>query len=93
MDTRKAALAGLEQVFALIEEVHRDRGVALPKHTTEIVHALARSRDFQRVGPLGFGGRRQTGSHERWLPENGSQHGLQVRCRETASVACGVAVS
>ena len=39
MDTREAALAELEQVFALIAQEHRDRGVALPKDTTEIVHA------------------------------------------------------
>jgi predicted RNase H-like HicB family nuclease len=42
MDTREAALAELEHVFALIAQEHRDRGVALPKDTTEIVHA---SRD------------------------------------------------
>jgi predicted RNase H-like HicB family nuclease len=39
MDTREAALAELEQVFALIAQEHQDRGVALPKDTTEIVHA------------------------------------------------------
>jgi predicted RNase H-like HicB family nuclease len=39
MDTRDAALAELEQVFALIAQEHRDRGVELPKDTTEIVHA------------------------------------------------------
>lgn len=39
MDTREAALAELEHVFALIAQEHRDRGVALPKDTTEIVHA------------------------------------------------------
>jgi predicted RNase H-like HicB family nuclease len=39
MDTREAALAELEEVFALIAQEHRDRGVALPKDTTEIVHA------------------------------------------------------
>ena len=39
MDTREKALAELEHVFALIELEHRDRGAALPKVTTEIVHA------------------------------------------------------
>jgi predicted RNase H-like HicB family nuclease len=39
MDTREAALAELEQVFALIAKEHHDRGRALPKDTTEIVHA------------------------------------------------------
>lgn len=39
MDTRDAALAELEQVFELIAQEYRDRGVALPKDTTEIVHA------------------------------------------------------
>ena len=39
MDTREAALAELEQVFALLAQEHRERGIALPKDTTEIVHA------------------------------------------------------
>ena len=39
MDTREAALVELGQVFALIAEEHQDRGLALPKDTTEIVHA------------------------------------------------------
>lgn len=39
MDTREAALAELQQVFALIAQEHQDRGQALPKDTTEIVHA------------------------------------------------------
>ena len=39
MDTREAALAELQQVFALIALEHQDRGQALPKDTTEIVHA------------------------------------------------------
>ena len=39
MDTREAALAELEQVFALIALEHQDRGQALPKDTTEIVRA------------------------------------------------------
>jgi hypothetical protein len=39
MDTRDAALAELELVFAMIAQEHLERGVALPKDTTEIVHA------------------------------------------------------
>jgi predicted RNase H-like HicB family nuclease len=39
MDTRNAALAELELVFAMIAQEHEERGVALPKDTTEIVHA------------------------------------------------------
>ena len=39
MDTREAALAELGEVFAAIAQEHRDRGQALPKDTTEIVHA------------------------------------------------------
>jgi predicted RNase H-like HicB family nuclease len=39
MNTREAALAELEQVFALIAQEYQDRGQALPKDTTEIVHA------------------------------------------------------
>ena len=39
MPTREAALAELEQVFAIIAAEYRERGVALPKDTTEIVHA------------------------------------------------------
>lgn len=39
MDTRDAALAELERVFAMIAQEHLERGVALPKDTTEIVHA------------------------------------------------------
>ena len=39
MDTREAALTELEQVFALIAQEHQERGIALPKDTTEIVHA------------------------------------------------------
>ena len=38
-DTREAALAELQHVFALIAQEHQDRGQALPKDTTEIVHA------------------------------------------------------
>ena len=39
MDARETALAEIERVFALIAQEHRDRGQALPKDTTEIVHA------------------------------------------------------
>lgn len=39
MDTREAALAELQQVFALIAQEHQERGQALPKDTTEIVRA------------------------------------------------------
>ncbi|MGE0703402.1 MAG: type II toxin-antitoxin system HicB family antitoxin [Vicinamibacterales bacterium] len=39
MDTREAALAELQQVFDSIAQEHRDRGQALPKDTTEIMHA------------------------------------------------------
>jgi predicted RNase H-like HicB family nuclease len=39
MDTREAALAELGHFFAMIAQEHAKRGVALPKDTTEIVHA------------------------------------------------------
>ena len=39
MDTREAALAELEQVFALIAQEYQEGGRTLPKDTTEIVHA------------------------------------------------------
>lgn len=39
MDTREAALAELEQVFALIAREYWVRGQALPKDTTEVVNA------------------------------------------------------
>ncbi len=39
VDTRDAALGALERVFQLILEEHQGRGQALPKDTTEIVHA------------------------------------------------------
>jgi hypothetical protein len=35
----EAALVELEKVFALIAQEHQDRGIPLPKDTTEIVHA------------------------------------------------------
>ena len=39
MDTREAALAELSEVFALIAEEYREKGIALPSDTTEIVNA------------------------------------------------------
>jgi predicted RNase H-like HicB family nuclease len=39
MDTREAALAELERVFAMIAEEYQERGQPLPKDTTEVVHA------------------------------------------------------
>jgi predicted RNase H-like HicB family nuclease len=39
MESREAALVELEKVFALIAQEHQDRGIPLPKDTTEIVHA------------------------------------------------------
>ena len=39
MDTREAALAELSKVFALIAEEYREKGLALPSDTTEIVNA------------------------------------------------------
>jgi predicted RNase H-like HicB family nuclease len=39
MESREAALVELEKAFALIAQEHQDRGIALPKDTTEIVHA------------------------------------------------------
>jgi len=39
MDTRENALAELNDVFAMIAEEYREKGQALPKDTTEIVHA------------------------------------------------------
>ena len=39
MNTRAAALAELEQVVGLIAAEYQDRGQALPKDTTEIMHA------------------------------------------------------
>ena len=42
MDTRAAALAELEQVFALIAQEHRERGVPLPKDTTETTTGTTR---------------------------------------------------
>ncbi len=52
MDTREAALAELQHVFALIAQEHQDREQALPKDTTEIVHA---ERDGGRVSARGAG--------------------------------------
>jgi predicted RNase H-like HicB family nuclease len=39
MESREAALVELEKVFALIAQEHQDRGIALPKDTTEVVNA------------------------------------------------------
>ena len=39
MDTREAALAELSDVFALIAEEYREKGLSLPSDTTEIVNA------------------------------------------------------
>jgi predicted RNase H-like HicB family nuclease len=39
MPTREEALRELEGVFEMISEEYRDRGMALPKDTTEIIHA------------------------------------------------------
>jgi predicted RNase H-like HicB family nuclease len=39
MDTREQALAELGEVFKMIEESYRERGIPLPGDTTEIVNA------------------------------------------------------
>ena len=39
MPTREAALAELGNVFEMIAEEYRERGIPLPADTTEIVHA------------------------------------------------------
>jgi predicted RNase H-like HicB family nuclease len=39
MDTREAALAELNNVFGMISEEYRTKGLPLPADTTEIVHA------------------------------------------------------
>jgi predicted RNase H-like HicB family nuclease len=39
MPTREAALAELTQVFEMIAEEYREKGVALPADSTEIIHA------------------------------------------------------
>jgi predicted RNase H-like HicB family nuclease len=39
MDTREAALAELSNVFGLIAEEYREKGLTLPSDTTEIVNA------------------------------------------------------
>ena len=39
MLTKAEAVSELEQVFRMLEEEYRDRSVALPTDTTEIVHA------------------------------------------------------
>ena len=39
MDTREAALAEMSNVFAMIQEEYREKGLPLPLDTTEIVNA------------------------------------------------------
>jgi len=39
METREAALAELSQVFEMIAEEYREKGISLPADTTEIVNA------------------------------------------------------
>jgi predicted RNase H-like HicB family nuclease len=39
MDTREVALAELSNVFAMIQEEYREKGLSLPSDTTEIVNA------------------------------------------------------
>jgi len=39
MDSREAALAELNNVFALIADEYREKGLSLPSDTTEIVNA------------------------------------------------------
>ena len=39
MDSREAALAELTQVFSLIAEEYREKGLELPADTTEIANA------------------------------------------------------
>jgi predicted RNase H-like HicB family nuclease len=39
MESREAALAELSDVFALIAEEYREKGLSLPSDTTEIVNA------------------------------------------------------
>ena len=39
MSTREEALAELSGVFRMIAEEYREKGMALPSDTTEIVHA------------------------------------------------------
>jgi predicted RNase H-like HicB family nuclease len=39
MPTRETALAELSNVFEMIAEEYREKGIPLPADTTEIVHA------------------------------------------------------
>ena len=39
MPTRSEALSELEEVFPMLEQEYREKRVALPSDTTEIVHA------------------------------------------------------
>jgi hypothetical protein len=38
METRRAALAELEKVFAMIADEYRDKGPSFPPDSTEILH-------------------------------------------------------
>jgi predicted RNase H-like HicB family nuclease len=39
MDSRESALAELANVFGMISDEYREKGLALPADTTEILHA------------------------------------------------------
>ena len=39
METREAALAELEKVFAMIADEYRDKGLTFPADSTAILHA------------------------------------------------------
>jgi predicted RNase H-like HicB family nuclease len=39
MDSRESALAELAKVFGMISDEYREKGLALPADTTEILHA------------------------------------------------------
>jgi predicted RNase H-like HicB family nuclease len=39
MSTREEALAELDQVFLMLAEEYREKGVPLPADTTEVLHA------------------------------------------------------
>ena len=63
MPTREQALAELNNVFRMISEEYREKGVTLPSATARELHTVARR--------LGFSRTRQTGSHERWNHPDG----------------------
>lgn len=55
MPTKTDAVLELEQVFAMIEDEFRERGVALPTDTTEIVHPQrSRGRLPESGSPVRF---------------------------------------